>query len=103
VVASDHHNLGVELYVRQRFSVTVARRGGLCHLIDKTLQFIKVRVRHPCKRQARSQRFELSPDSVRLKKFGRAGTTDAGPSECSDLDNPERLETAQRFPAWSLA
>ena len=103
VVVGDLDDAGVEGDIDDGLGVGVARVGRSLHLVDVALEFFEVRVRHPGQGEPRAEGLELGPDPIRLEQLGLARMPDAGPAECRDLDDPERLEVAQCFSHGSLA
>src|SRR5664280_868124 len=86
---------GVEAGVGDRDRVSITRARGSLHLLPELDQLGEVGLGELRDGQAGTQRLQLGPDDVGLEELARRGMANAGAPERRDLDEAQRLESAQ--------
>src|SRR5664280_380112 len=102
-VASGVDEPGVEAGVGDRDRVSITRARGSLHRLPELDQLSEVGLGELRDGQAGTQRLQLGPDDVGLEELARRGMANAGAPERRDLDEAQRLESAQGLAHGRLA
>ena len=102
-VARGVDESGVEAGVGDRDRVSITRARGSLHLLPELDQLGEVGLGELRDGQAGTQRLQLGPDHVGLEELARRGMANAGAPEGRDLDEAQRLESAQGLADGRLA
>src|SRR5512143_3300128 len=81
----------------------IAGARGPTHLAEPRGEVVEVALAQCLEGQPGGKHLELGTDRVRLQELACRRTSDASSAEGAHLDDPDRLEVAQRLPHRRLA